>query len=404
MADPVSLIASIIAIATAAAQIGKAIARLRAFGEVPNQIFALKNEVADLEVVLRQVGAAIQQKSLVPDNERASLEQVLAGTKACLLDLAKALEKFASACAAPGSAIDRGRLRWKGKPRFEGYQEKIRGVKETLNLILGASNSHDLRHIKLELRHIAFLTSNSKQTEQKSVKMAADALAEHHLALRNRMDQQFLDMGGRLDALGQSLLNERRHSSENPPPYFEKAPNESASIETVQILLSRQPSCGGWCPCACHEKRKLKVRVPRMMESVVGKLFVGYAGLPIFNNPCDFRGCKDRRHASATVEYWFPWWFVTMNMKLQVKLVPMAGPQFQLSTTRRVPDSSQSITFAMQGNIEGLKYLFGAGLAGPRDVSDSRGYSLMRWALYGGMHNYETVHFLIGQGANIDEM
>ncbi|KAL8874864.1 MAG: hypothetical protein Q9198_006703 [Flavoplaca austrocitrina] len=57
----------------------------------------------------------------------------------------------------------------------------------------------------------------------------------------------------------------------------------------------------------------------------------------------------------------------------------------------------------MQGNIDGLKYLFSMGLAGPRDVSDSRGFTLMRWALYGGMHNYETVQFLIHQGAHVDD-
>ncbi|KAL8754782.1 MAG: hypothetical protein Q9199_004117 [Rusavskia elegans] len=57
----------------------------------------------------------------------------------------------------------------------------------------------------------------------------------------------------------------------------------------------------------------------------------------------------------------------------------------------------------MQGDIDGLKYLFSQGLAGPRDVSDSRGFTLMRWALYGGMHNYETVQFLMHQGAHVDE-
>jgi hypothetical protein len=195
------------------------------------------------------------------------------------------------------------------------------------------------------------------------------------------MDQQFINMGGRLDALGQLLLNGQTQNTsgpEAPPGYTEKPPAGSKDIDTVKILLSTRTTCRGWCPCACHTKRKVNVKVPGLVESVVGKLFVGYAGLPVLNNPCDFRGCKDRQHASATVEYWFPWWFVTMNMKMQLQMLPRAGPQFSLSTTRRVPDTSQSISFAMQGNIDGLKYLFGAGLAAPRDVSDSRGYSLMR--------------------------
>lgn len=77
-----------------------------------------------------------------------------------------------------------------------------------------------------------------------------------------------------------------------------------------------------------------------------------------------------------------------MNLKLYLKILSNAGPQLQLSTTRRVPDTSQSITFAMQGNIEGLKYLFSQGLASPRDVSDSRGFSLMRVSLFATSFEY----------------
>lgn len=201
------------------------------------------------------------------------------------------------------------------------------------------------------------------------------------MTLDTKMNQQFLDLGARVDALSQILIQGQaqsdRHSNE-PPAYSEKNAYESENIEAVQVFLSTRSTCRDWCPCACHAKRKVNVTTPKIMENVLGRLFVGYAGLPMLNNPCDFRGCKDRQDANATVEYWLPWWFVTMNMKLQLKLIPSAGPQVQLSTTRRVPDSSQSITFAMKGDIEGLKYLFTTGSAGPRDVSNSRGYSLLR--------------------------
>jgi hypothetical protein len=145
MADPLSLVAGVIAVATAAAQISKAISRLRAFGEVPDQAFALKNEITDLELVLRQIGAALDQKILVADDEygvRGPLEQILGRTRTHLSDLAKALEKFADLCAGHGiSAIDKGVLRYKGKALFQGHQEKVRAVKESLNMMLGASNS-----------------------------------------------------------------------------------------------------------------------------------------------------------------------------------------------------------------------------------------------------------------------
>jgi hypothetical protein len=57
------------------------------------------------------------------------------------------------------------------------------------------------------------------------------------------------------------------------------------------------------------------------------------------------------------------------------------GPQLQLPTQMKVPDTAQSIRFAMKGDIDGLMYLFSQGLASPRDVSNSRGFSLVRVGL-----------------------
>lgn len=53
------------------------------------------------------------------------------------------------------------------------------------------------------------------------------------------------------------------------------------------------------------------------------------------------------------------------------------GPQRQFPTRMKVSDTAQSILFAMKGDIDGLKYLFSQGFASPRDVSDSRGFSLI---------------------------
>ena len=53
------------------------------------------------------------------------------------------------------------------------------------------------------------------------------------------------------------------------------------------------------------------------------------------------------------------------------------GPQRQFPTQMKVSDTAQSISFAMKGDIDGLKYLFSQGLASPRDVSSSRGFSLV---------------------------
>lgn len=198
------------------------------------------------------------------------------------------------------------------------------------------------------------------------------------------MDQQYQGLSDRLDALGQSIVSgqlQSRKSFEEVLIPADEGTHDSSNIESLRVLVSNRVPCRKWCPCACHTKRKVKVTGPGIMESLLGKMFVGYTGLPVLNKNCDFRGCRDQQNPTAIMEYWFPWWFVSMNLKIYFKYLPSTGPQFQLSTMRRVPDTSQSITFARQGNIEGLKDLFSRGLASPRDVSSSRGFTLMRVCL-----------------------
>lgn len=69
--------------------------------------------------------------------------------------------------------------------------------------------------------------------------------------------------------------------------------------------------------------------------------------------------------------------FLSQIIRLQLSFDTM-GPQFALSCLRRVPDTAQCVGYAQAGNIKGLKDLFTQGLASPRDVSSTRGYSLLR--------------------------
>ncbi|KAJ4151006.1 hypothetical protein LMH87_011727 [Akanthomyces muscarius] len=59
------------------------------------------------------------------------------------------------------------------------------------------------------------------------------------------------------------------------------------------------------------------------------------------------------------------------------------------------PDDAQCINFAISGNITGLQHLFNSGLASARDISTTRGYSLLRWALYSKHPRIKACHFLL---------
>lgn len=130
-------------------------------------------------------------------------------------------------------------------------------------------------------------------------------------------------------------------------------------------------------------------------------MFIGYSGLPYLNNKCSLSTCNNAQAAQVSVEYWFPLGFVwSQILKVSFCYRPNLGPQFELSTLRRVPDSAQCINFALKGDIDGLKDLFRRGLASPRDVSTTRGYSILRWAMYG--KQFQTCKFLLQAGADPD--
>lgn len=60
-------------------------------------------------------------------------------------------------------------------------------------------------------------------------------------------------------------------------------------------------------------------------------------------------------------------------MRMQIGYQSSIGTTMQLDTLRRMPDTAQCVNYALQGDIEGLRYLFSDSLASPRDVSATRG-------------------------------
>lgn len=158
-------------------------------------------------------------------------------------------------------------------------------------------------------------------------------------------------------------------------------------------------TCRPGCSCACHSLQKASS--PGILNRILGQLFIGYAGLPYISPKCNNETCKKSGARKVSLEYWFPLGFLSSTiLRMQAGYQPTVGTLFQLQTLKSVPDNAQCVNFALNGNIEGLKYLLSNGLASPRDVSPGRGYPLLRWALYG--KQYETCEFLIHAGVDPD--
>ena len=245
-------------------------------------------------------------------------------------------------------------------------QEDIKTIKCSLNIILGASNSQDMVRIRVGLDAISTISSDSAQSQLSMGDTLQNSLVRHQADLTEfltRMQQQadqrmsnveeLLKLqaaqlqASQLDRLGNSYG--RRPSYSRPPPLARKQTQhqELTGSEDFGMRLTQYGVCRPGCPCTCHVQTRSST--PGLIDRVFGQLFVGYAGLPLVNAKCDTDSCEKDQAAQVSVEYWFPLGFVWSKiLRLQMTYRPHIGPQFELSTLRRVPDSAQCVNFVLE--------------------------------------------------------
>ena len=251
--------------------------------------------------------------------------------------------------------------------------------------------------IRLDLQTISTVTSQSAQDQGTMRQELETSLVHHHDLLEDSLAMVYQRVDQRISSVEQLLRDQStqlqadqfnqmgpfyRHRSPSPRRVSRTprpAPEASKAVDSqaVGIRVSRHAACHPGCLCACH--KPYKTATPGLLDRIVGQMFVGYAGLPLLSSKCDTRSCEKSQSPAVSFEYWYPMGFVwSQILQLKVSYEPNIGPQIELKSLRRVPGNAQCVHFALNGNIEGLKGLFRRGLASPRDVSDTRGYSILR--------------------------
>ncbi|KAH6673063.1 ankyrin repeat-containing protein [Halenospora varia] len=309
----------------------------------------------------------------------------------------------------------------KKQDRLLALQEDIKTIKCTLNIMPGASNSQDMTRIRLYIEDISTTTSQFAQEQAGMKDGFIETLSRHQEGLKASVSHVASQVDKRIVRVEELLKvqSERLQDSQPtqlgpyykaPPPYRGRRSTQYSNkgggsprtprAESIGVRVMQQiTTCTRGCSCACHKQRRFAS--PALLERIIGQIFVDCAGLPIFSQKCNVPNCTRGQSPHVRMEYWFPLGFVWSKIvHLQIAYLQNAGPQMQLNFLRRVPDSAPCIDFALYGNIDGLKDLFIRGLASPRDVSSTRGYSVLRWALYG--KQWETCKFLVNAGADPD--
>jgi hypothetical protein len=253
--------------------------------------------------------------------------------------------------------------------------------------------------VRLDLETLSTVTTRSVQDQTASWDEFLQGIAMHHKDVTDSVSQTYQQVDQRISRVEEMLRAQSAqiHASQLAQigPFYNMGPPSSrrrlsrttsknsvpqmpARSEAVGVRLTQYATaCRPGCLCACHSQTRSTT--PGFMDRMLGQLFVGYAGMPLLTAPCDTDTCDKSQVPHVSFEYWFPLGFCwSQIIRLQLAYQPNVGPLISLSTLRRVSDSAQCVSYALEGNIEGLKSLFKHGLASPRDVSSTRGYSILR--------------------------
>ncbi|KAJ5961042.1 ankyrin repeat containing protein [Penicillium vulpinum] len=386
--DPLSFTASLLTVATLAASVTSTLSNLRHVGELPGRLQAINNEVADLEVILHE--------------NPNSLADVLRRAESKLRELETIISLLVRSCVGNGKFLVRAKVWLTEKPKLDALHEELHSLKATLNLILGVIHSQDMMRVQLDLQSISLVSARMtnaqivfrdeiNSTIDKSAHRVDERLATLERALNEQLSRLQLrlnsDMGAKLHGQAPNLSTVQQNRKSFAP--------SNQGIVRIRAAHYIGKICEADCRCACHQR--VKYHSPSLVGPVVGQLFFGYAGFPRIRSRCDDDRCGRSRARHVSIEYWFPLWFLSRILMIILSL-QRSGPELRLRVVRRIPDAAQCIDFARTGNIEGIKLLFKEGLASPFDVSQSRNFSMLRWAVFD--RQYETCKFLLDAGSD----
>ena len=177
--------------------------------------------------------------------------------------------------------------------------------------------------------------------------------------------------------------------------------NENFPISTSQKVRSYRPTsgrCKRACSCACHSVQRVKT--PTALQGVFGSLLIKSNGLYGMSQKCNEYSC--RRNCSTTVQisYRFPEWMLNRMVSSLITSNYLGGPQISLVVPRIVENTSEIFFHAFAGNIDGVAKLLEAGVASPRDISHTWGYTALHYAVDRG--HMELCRFLLKAGASAD--
>lgn len=135
MADPLSIIASTIAVIGAAESVGKAVNRIRDITNAPDEVLALSNEISDLTVVLKHVETYVTAADIavIPRENLEHLSVLAKRAQSRLAQLEQIMHNHLPETGGGNWRSSRFRLQWVLlKAKVDGLRVDLRDIKMSI--------------------------------------------------------------------------------------------------------------------------------------------------------------------------------------------------------------------------------------------------------------------------------
>ena len=186
---------------------------------------------------------------------------------------------------------------------------------------------------------------------------------------------------------------ELRSSPTGSPRLSEDSPGSHLDVVRNQSHPAEKQQCKALCSCVCHARNI--IRSPWILEAIIGKIHVQYAG---WRPACNEYRCRRSPESSFNVVYQLPKYVMNRYISITMQYTSLGGPEFLLRMPRMVSWSHLLWKYAINGDLLAIQKMFAEGKASPYDLNPQGSNALN----YTVGQNSRLFQFLLDQGAEPD--
>ena len=361
-----------------------AMQKIIALRNAPDILLSLNNEVVDLRVVVEDVNDVLLRSSeITQEGQPQSICRALEKSKETLLKLESLISYELTSV--KGNQLKLDRSAWlRTEPKVQRLRDDIHADRVCLSSalsLLASSTSISLnRQLHLRLDTIEAQIAQTSGTVVARLETMTGPLSDA---------QEFPRMITDINPASDGFVSAEKSTSSG---HYRSQKSQSGtsilcSCDRRTRLLDGAPEASlnlgpgthntgmrltlstgiPYCTCACH--KRIRLRSPKFMSTIIGSLFVGYSATP-WLPPTSNKTCCRLHSIYATYTYAFPRWFVDCLITFRMTYYWARGPELCLRLVRLRPDVAD-IFLAAGGSstVHHIKRLLLDGKASVLDVN-----------------------------------